>query len=503
MRRPPFTRREFIQGLAAASGTAAGSMLMSHQALAEQASDPRFLIVLCASGGGSIIDGPLAIRASESATPDTLNTFEDSLVTGWEGSPFRAVDLQGSSIGAIPASFSVTPSEFLARRRKDLMVSTWNRTSVNHAIGQRRAITGNEAWKGRTLQEMVAWQYGMDAPIPNVHLLAGMGYSERGTDATVPNYARGQIVPNPSIWPLSLDGRKGGAFPIEPEVLKAIRQHRNKVFEPATDFDRVFRDAPRLVEWKDLRGTPQERIEGYDLVQKLMFLDHSEAFPLADFGLSSSPAAQAVQAAFPKLGLDPLDASAALAFLLLKYRVSVSVTLGPNFDFVYDETVPYDDGASLPLNSVRNPPLAFDVSHQGHRAGQAVMWSRLYSVVDGLISLLENEDMGDGTSMWDRTLIYIASDFGREKTRPSGADDWGTGHSINNGVAAFSPLVPGDTLRGGVDPDTGLTYGFDPQTGDPEPGRNMAEAEVFSGLLGALGVDTSGSGLPDMPSMRS
>ncbi len=503
MRRPPFTRRQFIQGLAAASGAAAGNMLLSDQALADQAADPRFLIVLGASGGGSIVDGPLAVRASESATPADLNTFEDRLVTGWDDSPFRAVDLSGSRIGAIPASFSVTPSEFLSRQRDDLMVATWTRSSVNHAIGQRRSVTGNEAWKGRTLQEIVSWQYGMNAPIPNVHLLAGTGYSELGTDATVPTYARGQVVPNPSIWPLSLDGRKGSAFPIEPEVLQAIRRHRNTVFEPATTFDKVFRDAPRLVEWKHLRGTPQERIEGYDLVQKLMFLDHSADFPLSDFGLTSSPAARAVQEAFPKLALDPLEASAALAFLLLKYRVSVSVTLGPNFDFVFDETVPYDGDAALPRNSVRNPPLAFDVSHQGHRSGQAVMWSRLYGVVDGLISLLKQEDMGDGTSMWDRTMIYIASDFGREKTRPAGAEDWGTGHDLNNGVAVFSPLVPGNTLRGGVDPDTCKTYGFDPQTGAPEPGRQMAEAEIFSGLLGALDVDVTGSGLPDVPAMRS
>ena len=66
----------------------------------------------------------------------------------------------------------------------------------------------------------------------------------------------------------------------------------------------------------------------------------------------------------------------------------------------------------------------------------------------------------------------------------------------------FSPLVPGDTLLGGVNADTGKTYGFDPQTGAPETGRNMEEAEIFSGLLGALGIDMSGSGLPDVPVMR-
>ncbi|MEY3214100.1 MAG: hypothetical protein RIT28_4581, partial [Pseudomonadota bacterium] len=46
------------------------------------------------------------------------------------------------------------------------------------------------------------------------------------------------------------------------------------------------------------------------------------------------------------------------------------------------------------------------------------------------------------------------------------------------------------------------TYGFDPVTGDPDPGRETAEAEIFAGLLGALDIDTSGSGLPSVPAMR-
>jgi hypothetical protein len=196
-----------------------------------------------------------------------------------------------------------------------------------------------------------------------------------------------------------------------------------------------------------------------------------------------------------------MHAQAALAFLLLKYRVSVSVTLGPSFDFIFDEDATGGSNV-LALNSVVNPPLAFDASHQGHRTGQAVVWDKLLTVVDGLATLLSGEDFGDGTSMWDRTMIYIASDFGREKHRPAGATDWGTGHHLNNGLMVFSPLVPGDTLRGGVDANTGLTHGFDPISGAPEPGREMAEAEIFSGLLGALEVDTSGSGLPDVPAMR-
>ena len=500
VRRP--SRRDILKGLAAAAGgTAAGSSLWSGQALAESAKSPKFLIVLAAGGGMSIIDGPLAIRASECATPDTVNCFPDSWVKGWDGSPFRAADFSMNEMGPIPASFSVKPSEILARRRNDLMVATWTRTSVNHAIGQRRAITGNEAWKGRTLQELVAWQYGADVPIPNIQLLSGTGYSTPGTDASLPPWTRGQLVSNPATFPLSLDGAKGLARPLSPSVLEAVRKHRNSSFDPNTPFTKVFGAAPRLAAWNELRGTPQERIESLDLITRLMVQPDGGQFPLGDFGLDSSPAAQAVREVFPRYDIDPFHAQAALAFLLLKYRVSVSVTLGPTSDFVYDETATGGDNV-LPLNSVLNPPLAFDSSHQGHRSGQAVMIEKIYAVIDGLIALLSKEDYGDGSSMWDHTMIYVATDFGREKHRPAGAEDWGTSHSLNNGVMVFSPMVPGDTLRGGVDPDTGFTYGFDPVSGAPEPGREMAEAEVFGGLLGALGVDTAGSGLPDVPAMR-
>ncbi len=492
------SRRDFIRGLAAATGATAGaSMLLDPRALAAGSKDPRFLIVFTASGGGSIIDGPLAIAASECATPATINCFPDSALTTWDDSPFRAVTLSGNDIGPIPSGFSVDQAEWIGKHRQELMVATWQRTSVNHAIGQRRSVTGNEAWRGRTLQELVAWQYGGDFAIPNVHLLAGLGYNEPGTDDTVPNYARGQIVANPATWPLSLDGARGQPYALSPEVLAAVRKQRNEVFEPATRFQQVFANAPRLVDWRDLRGTPQQRIEGMDLISKLMVQPDSADFPLSRFGLEESPAGETVRAAFPNLAADPLEAQAALAFLLLKYQVSVSVTLGPSFDFVYEEGEDF-----LADNSVLNPPLAFDSSHQGHRSGQAVVWNRILRTIDALITLLKSEPFDGGGTMWDRTMIYVASDFGREKTRPSFANDWGTGHDLNNGVMVFSPLVPGNTLLGGVDKDTGLTYGFDPTSGAPETGRTMAEAEIFSGLLGALGVDTSGAGLPSVPAMK-
>jgi hypothetical protein len=92
----------------------------------------------------------------------------------------------------------------------------------------------------------------------------------------------------------------------------------------------------------------------------------------------------------------------------------------------------------------------------------------------------------------------MATEFGRTRTRQEGASQFGTGHDLNNGFMILSPRVRGNTVLGGVDPKTTLTYGFDPRTGAPQPGKMDAnEADIFSGILTAMGVDTSGSGLPD------
>ena len=103
---------------------------------------------------------------------------------------------------------------------------------------------------------------------------------------------------------------------------------------------------------------------------------------------------------------------------------------------------------------------------------------------------------------WARTVVIVATEFGRSRNRPEGAMTFGSGHDLNNGALIVSPLANGGRVLGGVDPETLMTYGFDPVTGRPEPGRHMTEAEVFSGIIQALGIETPGAGLPDMRIMR-
>ncbi len=465
-----------------------------------------FLIVLTASGGASLIDSVLAIRASESANASTLNTFPDALVQNIADSPFRAVDLDRASLGPIPVPVNTRQSDFVRRHHRDMMVTTWTRTSVNHTVAQRRSVTGNEAWSGRTLQEIAAWTHGRGYPLPNVHLSSGSGFTARGSDSGLPEWAFGETVADPALWPLALDGGRGLARAVKPTLLARARRLRDERLDPASTFAKVFGQSPRLKHWQRLRSLSQPDIEERRLIDKLLFLPESAEYPLSAYGFQPSPAAAAVREAFPNLQRDPLHAQAALAFLLLKFQVSTALTLGPNFNFVARDGVDvdfYDEEAAQEFqrDDIINPPLGFDFSHQAHRSTQAFMWDRIFAVADGLIGLLKAEEWLDGQSLWDRTMMVIATDFGRDKRRPANAPEFGTAHHLNNGLLVLSPLVNGNRLLGGVDPDTGLTYGFDPLTGAPDRGRHMSEKEIFSGLVQVLGAQTDGAGLPPMPIM--
>ena len=68
----------------------------------------------------------------------------------------------------------------------------------------------------------------------------------------------------------------------------------------------------------------------------------------------------------------------------------------------------------------------------------------------------------------------------------------GSGHHLNNGVVMVSPLLNGNKIDGGGDAATGLTYGFNPQTGAPDPNRKMKEKDIFSAVAQALGLEFQG-----------
>ncbi len=476
-------RREILKAMSALGALGAAPRL----GWGQEREDPRFLIVLGATGGASIIDGALALSSEEvSSEPSTLNCFAAAELRTFPGSELRAVDLTRSSLGSINAGFSSDQSSFVQRQMQDMLVATVEGTSVNHGIAQRRAVTGNEAWSGRTLQELVALQHGEGYPLPNVHLATGTGFSERGTDDGLPSWCFGEPVSDPSVFALALHGSKGIAAAPPSAVVAQARALRNDVLDPASHFRRVFHGSPSLARWEERRRV--EAIEHAALVEKLLLRGGG--------GLPASPDLDAIAAVFPNYDYDPLEAQAAMAFLLLKNRVSVTATIAPSFDLKLQEGLSLQEG--LPDDAVINPPIAFDFSHNGHRSTQALMWTRIYRIADGLISLLKSVELRDGVSFWDRTLIYVATDFGRSKNRPPDADEFGSAHDLNNGVLLISPLVRGNRVLGGVRRNDALTYGFDLHSGDPIEGRRTSEAELFSGLLHVLGVNRSGSGLPSV-----
>ena len=486
------TRRTLLRGAAAGLGAAA----LPRMARAQSADKPKFLIVVAGAGGASIIDSFLAIRESEAgANAPSLNCFPDSEVELVTDSPFRAVRLAKSAVGAIPIPFVSDQRPFVRKRKNELMVTTLTGTSVNHRIAQKRAITGNEAWNGRTLQEAVATHYGQGLPLPNVNMAID-GYAQPGIDPTTPSWALGEAVAEPSLWPLSLDGARGIQNAPSKSRIEMARRLRDEQLDPETTFARTFASSPRLALWRQQRAA-QTGIENLDLISKLnVFPDAPPELPLSAYGLAESPDGAKVREAFPNYQNDPFEAQAALAFLLIKHGVSVTVTISPSFSVLLQTS-------SFPP-AVTNPPLAFDFSHNSHRAAQGVMWSRILGVADRLADLLASEELADGESYWDHSMIYFATDFGRTKQRTNGSEDFGSSHDLNNGFAFLSPLVNGGKVLGGVDPSTGLTYGFDPEdpAGVARPGTNMSEAQIYAGIVHALGIPTEGSGLADMRAMR-
>lgn len=490
-KQPALSRRQLLKGMALGGTLAA--MPWSRQALAQASNRPanrKFLVVIAAAGGASIIDSFLAVRASQCDRAADLNTFPDAMVQQF--GQFTAIDQDLTNLGPLPYRGPAIQSEFVQRHQRDMMVVTSTGSSVTHQIGQKRSLTGNDAWGGRTLQEAVAGAYGEGLPIPNVNM-GFSGYQEPGIDASLPAWARHEVVGDPAFWGLGLDGVRGIKRAPARSLVEMTRRMRDEKLQPASPFVRTFGASEALGRFMRSREVSQWGLEEANYMEALNTIPDSEASPLEEFGIGQAPEAERVRQVFPNAYRDPFEAQAALAYMLLIKDATASVTIGPGFSPIVE--------AQGRVN-VETPPLAFDFSHSGHRTTQALMWSRLLSVMDRLIGLLQGTEYRAGESFWDHTMMYVATEFGRTRNRPSGAEDFSSGHHLNNGFLVVSPFVNGGNVLGGVDPQTTLTYGFDPTSGAPEPGRNMQEREIYSGLIQALGINPPGAGLPDMRAMR-
>ena len=123
------------------------------------------------------------------------------------------------------------------------------------------------------------------------------------------------------------------------------------------------------------------------------------------------------------------------------------------------------------------------------------MWDRIMGTIDKLITLLKSEPFDtSGQSLWDRTLIYVATDFGRTRNRPDSAVQFGSGHDLKQRILLLSPMVKkhhSGRNRSSNDTDVWLRCAH-----WNRPARQTAEQRsrhVFRNLT-AMGADLSGSG---------
>ena len=484
------TRRTLLQGMGSAALLGGlPTMLASRRARAQARADRKFLFVIAAAGGGSIIDSFMPILQTDSPNGSTLVTYPATLLAQPNGSNIRCVNSPFPiNLGGFNIVGHLLP--FLQRHGADVAVMTQESTSVNHIIAQKRSLTGAGINNGRTLLEVAAEAHGEGLLVPAVNMCES-GYLEPGDDAGVRDDLRAVAVSDALLFPFATDGIKGLQNLPQRSLIERARGIRNRV-DDDSNFGITFRDAPFRKNFMNARKNLAPSMEAANLITKLTMVPNLPGvIPLDDFGLSSSPDGERVRERFPNLINDPFEAQGALAFLLARHGVSCAVALSPSFN-------PLLDGGNL-----TNTPLAFDFSHTSHVLTQYAMWSRVLRVADGLISLLKEQDFDENDpgqgKMWDRSLVYIASDFGRDKTRPADSLDFGSGHHLNNGNVLISPLLNGNRVYGGVDVNTALTFGFDRATGAPAPGTLMHEGDVYSAVCHALGIDFAGR--IDMPAM--
>lgn len=484
------SRRRLLQGLGMGAGLCAAGGLRLRATAAEDG--PRFLIVMGCFGGASMLDCYMPVDSSEALTVAGRGTVIGYSTVQPRGT-IRCVDRD-------------TPRAFLNAWHDQMVVLGSMSSSVNHFTAQHRSITGRGSWSGRTLTEAVASVHGVGRALPNVNMGRG-GFSEPGTDAALDSAYRAEVVANPVTFALSTHGWRGvleqGDLAVQdPEMMAMLmaqaRAVRDGTLEQVSPFGQTFAASRLRQELLYARGTLGGRLELEDLVQRLLFIpDLGEALPLEDYGLSPGDEVDRILDYLPEAfpgdtsgtAQDRLQAQAALAYLLLRSGASVSVTL----------TDPGTDGF-----------LAFDQSHQDHRTAQSTHWDRVLYVADRLINLLKTAEYVDdtgptGTSLWDRSMILFATEFGRDKWDTGGT--FGTGHHLNNGLLLVSPLIQGGQVLGEADPNNGFICGYDLETGAPTPFEDLVPGEdplytderlppgeepVYGTILSALGIGYDG-----------
>lgn len=483
VRNKEFSRRGLLKlGALGAAGAALGPTLLGG-ARAQDSSAPvdpkdrKLLFVFCAYGGASIIDSFLPIVDYEGGDPlaaATINTFPSWMIDQPAGSNIRTVKLLGDySYFAKPT----TPmNDLLLHHGKDMAVIAHDVSSVNHTVGQQRSLNGAGFDRGRTIMESIAMRHGAGMPLASANM-AIEGYVRHGVDPTVPPEARHELIMAPALFAAGTHGYGGLSGVPAGSAIQRARAIRDKL-EAESAFGKTFADDARRAAFLKTRRDVSPRLEQAGLLGKLLLADPAKLDK--SFGVTPDPLTLQVRQALPSIDEDRMEAQVALAFLLAYHGVSTSVSMGFSTEPVVKKN-----------GTIVGAPISFDFSHNMHRVVQSLMWSRTSALIDTLITLLKAHDyLGDPAlgKMWDRSMVYVATEFGRDKKRPFASESWGTGHDLNNGSLLISPMLKGNSVYGGVDPKTGLTYGFDPATGKADSKRTMTESDVYGIIAQSFGV---------------
>lgn len=469
----PFNRRHFLKATAA---TACASSLLRGKAYAEPEQEPVFFFVIAASGGATIIDSLMPIPKSQTQTAG-LVSYADTSLESVAGSAFVCPKpLENNSIqGALPLGNGFPISQFLRKHTADTIAVTQEVSSVNHNVAAKRAMTGNDIHGGRTITEEVAMAFGRQNLLANCNMAAA-GYLENGHNAQTAAYALAEPIADPLMFALGLHHSRG--IKAAPSV-GALQNARNlrALLEKESPFLKRHEQERLMAEYMDKRQRMVNELEKGNLIDQLLLLEAP-----AGSGLTASGDMATLLSKFPNIAKDPFQAQAALGFLLAKNRLATAVTMGLAFNPVFEGE-----------KRVVNAPIAFDWSHQDHMGAQNAMWSRVLQTVDGLMDLLKATDLDPQNptkgKMWQRSFIFIATEFGRDKIL-SGQS---SGHHLNNGNILISPMLKGNKIYGGVDTTTGLTYGFDPATGVAHKNlKAIDETGMYSLICHALGIEFEG-----------
>jgi hypothetical protein len=481
-----FSRREILAGAAAMGAVLSLSTFGKRRGRATAATiaDRKYLFVVTAFGGASLIDSFLPIAASTSSNASVLTTYADSLIEAV--GDLRCVKMLQDEANTLPQRPPVRFAQktFLQRHGADVAALTLQNTSVSHPVAQARAMNGGGSIdRGRTILETVADTHGGGLPLPVVNM-ASRGYAMAGSDPGLAASLRQVTVAEPRKFGLGTHSGRGIVRPIDDSLVERARLVRDRT-AAVSAFSAQHSATQTLRRWSQLKERAKA-VEASDLVSKLLLVD----LP----GTPRSPDLETIKSFLPSVDYDVLQAEAALAFLLAKNGVSSSIAFGS----VSTATREVDNGVPRALVY---PNEGFDFSHTSHRVTQSSCWGRYLNVTDGLIGMLKatEDPQRPGTSMWSHSLVFITTDFGRGKQRPRDSLSFGTGHDLNNGCVIVSPLVKGGRVYGGVDPNTALTYGFDRVSGEPRPGTVMTEADIFSAVAHAMGAPFPGR--IDMPAL--